>query len=67
MSMERCWKDGDKEKRKFWEKSQVVYRKSQWNDQESNSILRGKRQATNYLLKEKSWIDFFNYLIPTPQ
>jgi hypothetical protein len=43
--MERRWKDGDKEKRKFWEKSQVVYRKSQWTDQESNSVLRGKRQA----------------------
>jgi hypothetical protein len=52
--MERCWKNRDKGKRKFWEKSQVVHGKFQWTDQETNPILLGKRQATNYLLKAKS-------------
>jgi hypothetical protein len=52
--MERCWKDGDKGKREFWEKSQVVHHKSQWTDQGSKPILCGKKHATKYHMKEKS-------------
>jgi hypothetical protein len=60
MGMERYWKDGDKEKWKFWKKSQVVHRKYQRTDKEMNPILPGKRRATNYLLKKKKLDLFFS-------
>jgi hypothetical protein len=59
MGMERCWKDGDKEKQKFWKKSQVVHCKSQRTDKESKPILRGKTQASF----ERKKLDLFFLIV----